>query len=405
MHAFICWKSELKCSRFEWFFTCRCCQNMVHMQRRGESCGGYNHNLDTLFRRKRNAQPARCKLTSCVHTQLAQQLILQGTGYLLTKGWLMGQKKEVLEIFIEEVWNRYADMSAYRQILFSYPTVKSAQRQGMKNGDKIRFRQKGNMAPGFLPGDIGEISTLHSALKIIFQFNFAAVILKTKQHDVFQRKNADLLMSKKLSLHEALCGFEFQFVVPICFIASLRKFSHSHPHARFKHLDGREILIKSKPGQIVADNSLKMLSGEGFPHRVCMMNELREVESHKLIAWPQGDKYEKGSLFVNFLVDLPGDGELTETQQREIRQILTGRPTQTLCPRTEETWVLLEGVWEDWNVDMHCKRDLFVHIPSTQGNKNVICRRQETVRQNKIRVQRWWGLWRKWFRRWGWWSR
>lgn len=173
----------------------------------------------------------------------------KGTGYLLTKGWLMGQKKEVLEIFIEE---------------------------GMKNGDKIRFRQKGNMAPGFLPGDI-------------------AVILKTKQHDVFQRKNADLLMSKRLSLHEALCGFKFTF----------------------KHLDGREILIKSKPGQIVADNSLKMLSGEGFPHR--------------------GDKYEKGSLFVNFLVDLPGDGELTETQQREIRQILTGRPTQTLCPRTEET--------------------------------------------------------------------
>jgi len=37
------------------------------------------------------------------------------------------------------------------------------------------------------------------------------------------------------------------------------------------------------------------------------------------------------------LVDLPGDGELTETQQREIRKILTGRPTQTLCPRTEET--------------------------------------------------------------------
>jgi len=77
------------------------------------------------------------------------------------------------------------------------------------------------------------------------------------------------------------------------------------------------MLIKSKPGQIVADNSLKMLSGEGFPHR--------------------GDKYEKGSLFVNFLVDLPGDGELTATQQREIRTILTGRPTQTLCPRTEDT--------------------------------------------------------------------
>ena len=91
----------------------------------------------------------------------------------------------------------------------------------MKNGDKIRFRQKGNMAPGFLPGDIGEIFMLHYVLKTIFSCTFAAVILKTKKHDVFQRKNADLLMSKRLSLHEALCGFKFTFVLLICFIAML----------------------------------------------------------------------------------------------------------------------------------------------------------------------------------------
>merc|ERR1712046_396954 len=102
-------------------------------------------------------------------------------------------------------------------------------------------------------------------------------------------------MRKHLSLDEALCGFEF----------------------RIKHLDGRELLVKSRPGEIVANNSLKMLEGEGFPHR--------------------GDEYERGSLFINFMIDFPDNGALTPTQQREIRTILTGRPTPTLCDRTEDT--------------------------------------------------------------------
>jgi len=173
----------------------------------------------------------------------------KGAGYSLVKDWMMSQKKEVLEIFIEK---------------------------GMKNGNKIKFRQKGNMAPGCLPGDI-------------------SVVLKEKKHNTFQRKNADLLMQKRISLHESLCGYEFTF----------------------QHLDGREMLIKSKPGEVVANNSLKMLEGEGFPHR--------------------GDEYERGSLFINFMVDFPDDGELTPAQQREIRTILTGHPTPTLCARTEDT--------------------------------------------------------------------
>ena len=41
----------------------------------------------------------------------------------------------------------------------------------MKNGNKIRFRQKGNMAPGCLPGDIGEIFIMHFVLLIISAVN------------------------------------------------------------------------------------------------------------------------------------------------------------------------------------------------------------------------------------------
>jgi len=111
------------------------------------------------------------------------------------------------------------------------------------------------------------------------------------------------------------------------------------PLIRIKHLDGRELLIKSKPGQVVANNSLKMLEGEGFPHR--------------------GDKYERGSLFINFMVDLPRNGALTATQQRDIRKILTGRPTKILCPRTEETEIrtLESGLKEQFGKTKYAFKD------------------------------------------------
>lgn len=225
-----------------------------------ETCGGQGRVL-----RRLQPQPGYV-----IQTQVACPTC-EGAGSSVADGWRMGEKKEVLEIFIEE---------------------------GMKNNNKIRFREKGNMAPGFLPGDI-------------------VVVLKAKKHSVFQRKNVDLLMRKTLSLHEALCGFEF----------------------KIKHLDGRELLIKSKPGQVVANNSLKMLEGEGFPHR--------------------GDKYEKGSLFINFMVDLPRNGALTATQQRDIRKIITGRPTQTLCPRTEETEIrtLESGLKEHFGKTKYAFKD------------------------------------------------
>lgn len=118
--------------------------------------------------------------------------------------------------------------------------------------------------------------------------------MKTKPHPVFQRKNSDLLIRKRISLHEALCGYEF----------------------KIQHLDGRELVIKSKPGQTVANNSIKMLQDEGFPHPT--------------------DHSERGSLFVNFHVDFPAEGELTASQQTELRSILTGRPTYAKCNRAED---------------------------------------------------------------------
>ena len=73
----------------------------------------------------------------------------------------------------------------------------------MKHNKKILFRGMADEKPNMDAGDV----------------NF---IIQEKEHETFKRKGGDLLITKTLSLNEALCGFEWTV----------------------KHLDGREIAIK-----------------------------------------------------------------------------------------------------------------------------------------------------------------
>lgn len=54
-------------------------------------------------------------------------------------------------------------------------------------------------------------------------------VLQQKEHPKFKRKSEDLFVEHTLSLTEALCGFQFVLT----------------------HLDGRQLLIKSNPGEVV----------------------------------------------------------------------------------------------------------------------------------------------------------
>lgn len=128
--------------------------------------------------------------------------------------------------------------------------------KGMKNGQKVVFRGMADEKPNMEPGDI----------------NF---IVQEKEHELFKRKGADLLITKTLSLNEALCGFEW--AVP--------------------HLDKREIVIKSRPGEVIRPESaggqpfVKKVSGEGMPSK--------------------GNPFVKGDLYVLFTVEFPQDGEFS----------------------------------------------------------------------------------------------
>jgi len=99
--------------------------------------------------------------------------------------------------------------------------------KGSPDAHKIQFREMADEHPDADAGDV-------------------VFVVKQEEHKVFKRRGADLFIEKDVSLVEALCGFEMEVT----------------------HLDGRKLLIKSAPGDIIrpmaqgfdpmADNEGKM---------------------------------------------------------------------------------------------------------------------------------------------------
>lgn len=137
--------------------------------------------------------------------------------------------------------------------------------KGMKNGSKIKFHGEADQQPGQLPGDV------------IF-------VVQQKEHDVFKRKAHHLIMEHKVTLAEALTGLE----------------------VTVKHLDGRELLVRTKPGQVLKPGTLKRVANEGMPMH--------------------GNPFVKGNLIVAFDVDFPEDGQLSQAQCKMLRDALPDIP-------------------------------------------------------------------------------
>lgn len=162
----------------------------------------------------------------------------EGEGYQVTKK----REREVLDVFVEK---------------------------GMQHNEKIVFKNKADEKPNMETGHL----------------NF---IIQEKQHELFKRKGSDLLITKSLSLNEALCGFEWKIT----------------------HLDKREIIIKSRPGEVIkaeADSQrpfVKIIPNEGMPSR--------------------GNPFVKGDLYVLFTVEFPNDGDLSVDQVEGLKSLLPG---------------------------------------------------------------------------------
>ncbi|XP_024359351.1 dnaJ protein homolog [Physcomitrium patens] len=141
--------------------------------------------------------------------------------------------------------------------------------KGMVHGQKITFQGEADEAPDTVTGDI-------------------VFVLQLKDHPKFKRKGDDLFVEHSLNLTEALCGFQFPLT----------------------HLDGRQLLIKSNPGEIVKPGQFKAINDEGMPH--------------------YQRPFMKGRLYLHFSVEFPESGALTPEQLKALEVILPPRPTSQM---------------------------------------------------------------------------
>jgi DnaJ homolog subfamily A member 2 len=65
--------------------------------------------------------------------------------------------------------------------------------KGMAHNSKVTFRNMADEVPGLEPGDV----------------NF---IIQEKEHELFKRKGADLLVTREISLNQALCGYSVRIM-------------------------------------------------------------------------------------------------------------------------------------------------------------------------------------------------
>lgn len=133
--------------------------------------------------------------------------------------------------------------------------------KGVPNNHKYTFMGEADEAPGYQPGDL-------------------IVGVQEKPHDVFKRKKADLVMTKNISLLEALSGFKFTL----------------------KHLDGTDHLIQSSQGEVVKPGDMKTVEDMGMP----------------IMQTP----YKHGNLFIYFEVEFPLTVNLTPAQDTGLKEIL-----------------------------------------------------------------------------------
>lgn len=128
--------------------------------------------------------------------------------------------------------------------------------KGMQHNAKVSFLGAGDEVPGMdEPGDVN-------------------IIVQEKEHALFKRKSADLLVTKDISLNQALTGFAWKIT----------------------HLDGREVVIKTRPGQIIECESKDEETGRTLPYITVVKNE----------GMPSlGNPFVRGNLYVAFHVLFP----------------------------------------------------------------------------------------------------
>lgn len=134
--------------------------------------------------------------------------------------------------------------------------------KGTPNHHKQNFHAEGDEEPGLAAGDL-------------------VIIFEEKDHPIFKRKKADLIMTKTITLKEALTGYRFVL----------------------NHLEGSKI-IESSAGEIVKPGDIRTVEELGMP----------------IMRTP----FKFGNLFISFEVEFPKPKTLTKAHIKEIERCLPG---------------------------------------------------------------------------------
>ena len=151
--------------------------------------------------------------------------------------------------------------------------------KGVPDGHRYTMRGEGDQYPDVETGDL------------VLEINLDT-------HKNFIRKGADLVYKKEISLLQALTGIKFVIT----------------------HLDGRKIIIFTKPGEIIRPQKLKTVKELGMPFF--------------------NSPVRNGNLYIDFQIQFPS--KLDEQQTKKITEILKNDKlhTKTDFPKNAEEYFL-----------------------------------------------------------------
>lgn len=191
--------------------------------------------------------------------------------------------------------------------------------KGMMHGQKITFQGEADEAPDTQTGDI-------------------VFVLQLKEHPMFKRKGDDLFVEHSLSLTEALCGFKFILT----------------------HLDGRQLLIKSNPGEIVKPGQFKAINDEGMPH--------------------YQRPFMKGRLYLHFSVEFPETGSMTPEQCKILENTLPPRQTSQLTEmeldECEETTMIDVNIEDEMRRKQQQQQEAYDEDDEDSSGPRIQCAQQ-----------------------------
>jgi DnaJ family protein A protein 2 len=163
-------------------------------------------------------------------------------------------------------------------------------------------------------------------------------VLQLKEHPKFKRKGDDLFVEHTLSLTEALCGFQFPLT----------------------HLDGRQLLIKSNPGEIVKPGQFKAINDEGMPH--------------------YQRPFMKGRLFLQFTVEFPESGSLSPEQCKALEAIFPPRSSSQLTDmeldECEETTLIDVNIEDEMRRKQQAQQEAYDEDEDESSGPRIQCAQQ-----------------------------